>query len=152
MNFHRTALLLSTLALPLLFPGCVAPYPESSYGEHRPPPGDRFPADSDFRHDPRYREDSRYREDPRYREGLRHRDDPRYRQNPRYREDHRRPEIPQHREDPSLLIPGYKLVPGNGFAGPGYYYGPPFAPYYYEGRGVRFYRTRESAPRVYRNQ
>ncbi len=38
---------------------------------------------------------------------------------------------------------------GNGYAGRGYYYGPPNAGYYYERSGVRFYRDRDAVPRQY---
>jgi hypothetical protein len=38
---------------------------------------------------------------------------------------------------------------GTGYAGRGYYYGPPNCPYHYERPGVRYYATREAAPREY---
>ena len=38
---------------------------------------------------------------------------------------------------------------GDGYAGRGYYYGPPNATYYYERPEVRYYATREAAPREY---
>ncbi|RBP39787.1 putative peptidoglycan binding protein [Roseimicrobium gellanilyticum] len=38
---------------------------------------------------------------------------------------------------------------GTGYAGQGYYYGPPNAPYYYQTPGVSYYRNRESVPRQY---
>ena len=38
---------------------------------------------------------------------------------------------------------------GNGYAGGGYYYGPPNSPYYYQRSDVRYFATRESAPREY---
>jgi hypothetical protein len=38
---------------------------------------------------------------------------------------------------------------GTGYAGRGYYYGPPGAPYYYRAPGVVFYRTRAAIPRYY---
>ncbi len=38
---------------------------------------------------------------------------------------------------------------GTGYAGRGYYYGPPNAPYYYEGSGVSYYKTRERVPQQY---
>ena len=41
------------------------------------------------------------------------------------------------------------LTFGNGYAGRGYYYGPPNSPYYYERSDVRYYATREAAPRGY---
>ena len=39
---------------------------------------------------------------------------------------------------------------GLGYAGRGYYYGPPGESYYYHRPEVRYYRTRELAPREYR--
>ena len=38
---------------------------------------------------------------------------------------------------------------GTGYAGRGYYYGPPGAGYYYNAPGVVYYRTRESVPSRY---
>jgi len=38
---------------------------------------------------------------------------------------------------------------GSGYAGPGYYYGPPNLPYYSYQPGIVFYRTREEVPRRY---
>lgn len=38
---------------------------------------------------------------------------------------------------------------GSGYAGSGYYYGPPNAVYYYERPGVRYYATRNVVPRGY---
>ena len=43
----------------------------------------------------------------------------------------------------------FTLNLGTGYAGRGYYYGPPDVPYYYERSDVRYYRTRELAPREY---
>ncbi len=43
----------------------------------------------------------------------------------------------------------FSLNFGNGYAGRGYYYGPPGVPYYYQRPEVRYYRTRELAPREY---
>lgn len=40
---------------------------------------------------------------------------------------------------------------GTGYAGRGYYYGPPNSPYYYQHSDVRYYSTREAAPRHYYN-
>lgn len=40
---------------------------------------------------------------------------------------------------------------GNGYAGQGYYYGPPNSPYYYERSDVRYFASREAAPREYYN-
>lgn len=41
---------------------------------------------------------------------------------------------------------------GTGYAGRGYYYGPPNCPYHYERSDVRYYATREAAPREYYSQ
>ncbi len=49
----------------------------------------------------------------------------------------------------SLPRTTFSLNLGMGYAGRGYYYGPPNVPYYYERPEVRYYRTRESAPRAY---
>lgn len=38
---------------------------------------------------------------------------------------------------------------GNGYAGQGYYYGPPNSNYYYERSGVRYFANRESTPQEY---
>ncbi len=38
---------------------------------------------------------------------------------------------------------------GTGYAGQGYYYGPPNSPYYYQTPGVVYYRNREAVPRQY---
>lgn len=43
----------------------------------------------------------------------------------------------------------FSLHFGSGYAGSGYYYGPANVPYYYERPEVRYYRTREMAPREY---
>lgn len=43
----------------------------------------------------------------------------------------------------------FVLTLGNGYAGRGYYYGPPNAGYYYERSGVRYYRDRDAVPRQY---
>ena len=44
---------------------------------------------------------------------------------------------------------GFTLSLGTGYAGRGYYYGPPRSAYYYERPDVRYYATRELAPREY---
>lgn len=44
---------------------------------------------------------------------------------------------------------GFSLTFGTGYAGRGYYYGPPNSAYYYERPEVRYYATREAAPREY---
>lgn len=43
----------------------------------------------------------------------------------------------------------FVITLGNGYAGRGYYYGPPNAPYYYEGSGISYYRSRDRVPRQY---
>lgn len=43
----------------------------------------------------------------------------------------------------------FTLSFGNGYAGRGYYYGPPGVSYYYARPEVHYYRTRELAPRAY---
>lgn len=47
---------------------------------------------------------------------------------------------------------GFTLSLGNGYAGRGYYYGPPNSSYYYQRPEVRYYATREAAPREYYNR
>lgn len=44
---------------------------------------------------------------------------------------------------------GFVLTFGIGYAGEGYYYGPPNSSYYYERPDVRYYASREDAPREY---
>lgn len=46
----------------------------------------------------------------------------------------------------------FKLNKGNGYAGPGYYYGPANVPYYYERPGVVFYPHHGAIPPQYRSQ
>lgn len=41
----------------------------------------------------------------------------------------------------------FALSPGDGYAGRGYYYGPPNAPYYYQRPDVKYYASREDFPR-----
>lgn len=43
----------------------------------------------------------------------------------------------------------FTLTLGTGYAGRGYYYGPPNSAYYYERPDVRYYATRNAAPREY---
>ena len=43
----------------------------------------------------------------------------------------------------------FTLSLGSGYAGRGYYYGPSGSSYYYERPEVRYYTTREAAPREY---
>lgn len=44
----------------------------------------------------------------------------------------------------------FTLSFGNGWAGRGYYFGPPSAAYYFQRPGVIFYRSWEAVPRAYR--
>lgn len=44
----------------------------------------------------------------------------------------------------------FTLTFGSGYAGRGYYFGPPAAAYYYERPGVAFYRSWDSVPYSYR--
>jgi hypothetical protein len=44
---------------------------------------------------------------------------------------------------------GYTVTMGDGYAGRGYYYGPPNTRYYEQTPGVTYYRTRESVPSQY---
>jgi len=46
-------------------------------------------------------------------------------------------------------VAGFVLGLANGYAGRGYYYGPPNTSYYNQGPQIRYYATRESAPRAY---
>ena len=46
-------------------------------------------------------------------------------------------------------VTGFVLGLANGYAGRGYYYGPPNTSYYNQGPQVRYYATREAAPREY---
>lgn len=46
-------------------------------------------------------------------------------------------------------VAGFVLGLANGYAGRGYYYGPPNTSYYSEGPQIRYYATREAAPRAY---
>ena len=44
---------------------------------------------------------------------------------------------------------GFAITFGTGYAGNGYYYGPPNSSYYYQRPGVIYYATREAVPRDY---
>jgi len=46
----------------------------------------------------------------------------------------------------------FKLSKGNGYAGPGYYYGPPNSPYYYQRPDVRYFANHGAVPRDYYSQ
>lgn len=46
----------------------------------------------------------------------------------------------------------FKLNKGNGYSGPGYYYGPPNMPYYYARPGVSYYSNHRAIPSQFRNQ
>ena len=46
-------------------------------------------------------------------------------------------------------VAGFVLGLSNGYAGRGYYYGPPNTSYYNQGPQIRYYATREAAPRAY---
>lgn len=52
----------------------------------------------------------------------------------------------------SLPSSGFSLTLGTGYAGRGYYYGPPNSGYYYQRPGVMYYATRDLAPREYYSQ
>ncbi len=43
----------------------------------------------------------------------------------------------------------FTITLGSGYAGRGYYYGPPNMPYYYQGSGISYYSTRERVPNHY---
>ena len=53
-----------------------------------------------------------------------------------------------------LTHPGskFKLSKGDGYAGPGYYYGPPNSPYYYARSDVRYFANHGAIPRDFYNQ
>ena len=44
---------------------------------------------------------------------------------------------------------GFTVTLGTGYAGHGYYYGPPNSPYYYQRPDVMYYASRELVPRSY---
>ena len=48
-----------------------------------------------------------------------------------------------------LAVAGFVLALANGYAGRGYYYGPPNTSYYNRNPQVVYYATREAAPRAY---
>lgn len=43
----------------------------------------------------------------------------------------------------------FTVTLGDGYAGRGYYYGPPNARYYYQGSGISYYKTRDRVPSQY---
>ena len=47
---------------------------------------------------------------------------------------------------------GFSLTLGTGYAGRGYYYGPPNSAYYYQRPDVMYYATRDAVPRRYFGQ
>lgn len=51
--------------------------------------------------------------------------------------------------EPPATTTEYELTLGDGYAGRGYYYGPPNTRYFRREHGVTYYRTREAAPREY---
>lgn len=71
--------------------------------------------------------------------------------------DHDHRDWHRHERDRDAHYRRYTAVPrssfiitfGSGWAGQGYYYGPPNQPYYYQTPGVSYYRTREAVPRQY---
>jgi hypothetical protein len=64
-----------------------------------------------------------------------------------YRDDDRHDH--RHRSYYSHPRSSFVLSLGSGYAGRGYYYGPPGASYYYQSPGVRYYATRSVVPREY---
>lgn len=63
---------------------------------------------------------------------------------------------PHHDHDQQVYhghpVAKFQLNKGNGYAGQGYYYGPPNAPYYYQRPGVSYYAKHGAIPRQYQNQ
>lgn len=78
------------------------------------------------------------------RDGDRHRDGDRDRDYDRGDRGHRDRDVYLSRPSSTFV-----LTLGNGYAGRGYYYGPPNATYYYERSGVRYFRSRDSVPREF---
>jgi hypothetical protein len=54
-----------------------------------------------------------------------------------------------HGNNAARAVSGFILTLGNGYAGRGYYYGPPNTTYYNRSPQVTYYATREAAPRAY---
>lgn len=69
----------------------------------------------------------------------------------RDRHDHHRPDRDDDHRRRFFAHPrsSWSITLGNGYAGRGYYYGPPDAPYYYQGSGVAFYSSRDRVPYDY---
>jgi hypothetical protein len=61
------------------------------------------------------------------------------------------PHWDRHHHSSYFSVPrsNFVITFGNGYAGRGYYYGPPGMPYFYEAPGVRFYRSRDLVPPGY---
>lgn len=53
---------------------------------------------------------------------------------------------------PATAYSNYTVTMADGYAGRGYYYGPPDTRYYDRGAGVTYYQTRESVPQQYWSQ
>src|SRR5688572_26189495 len=53
---------------------------------------------------------------------------------------------------PVVVSSDFALSYGNGYGGPGYYYGPPGRGYYARGAGVQYYQTRNHVPSHYWGQ
>jgi hypothetical protein len=71
-----------------------------------------------------------------------------------YRSDDRRSDVRYSRDHARRIYhshprSSFVLSFGTGYAGQGYYWGPPGASYYYERPGVMYYRNRYSVPRYY---
>jgi len=73
----------------------------------------------------------------------------------RHSSSHRHAESRHHHHDRDRVVylshprSSFTLSLGTGYAGRGYYYGPPGVPYYYERPDVRYYSTRAAVPREY---
>lgn len=61
------------------------------------------------------------------------------------------PHYNEHNKVVYMQLPrsGFVLSPGMGYAGHGFYYGPPNSPYYYQRPDVQYYPTRDKFPRDY---
>ncbi|MEZ0277026.1 MAG: peptidoglycan-binding protein, partial [Roseimicrobium sp.] len=67
------------------------------------------------------------------------------------RDDHRGHDHgdPRYRSYVSSPRSSFVITFGSGYAGQGYYYGPPNSSYYYQTPGVTYYRSRDAVPRQY---